>query len=81
MLVKAKWNVKDSNGWHKTGDVFETESDFGDAVEVLEAPKKAEPKKAVPEKEPEAVKAEEHAAKPAAEPAKPKTPSRRKVSK
>ena len=77
MLVKAKWNVKDANGWHPTGAVFETEQDLGDAVEVLEAPKKAEPKKAEPEKEPETVKAEESVE----EPAKPKTPSRRKSSK
>lgn len=72
MLVKAKWNVKDSSGWHNAGDVFETENDLGDAVEAFEAPKKAEPKV-----EPEPVKAEE----PEKEPAKPKTPSRRKSSK
>ena len=77
MLVKAKWNVKDSSGWHSAGDVFETEQDLGDAVEVLEAPKKAEPKKAEPKVEPETVKAEE----PEKEPAKAKTPSRRKTSK
>lgn len=40
MLVKAKWNVKDENGWHRTGEVFETETDLGRAVEVLSAPKK-----------------------------------------
>ena len=72
MLVKAKWNVKDSSGWHNAGDVFETENDLGDAVEAFEAQNKAEPK---PESEP--VKAEE----PKAEPASPKTPSRRKASK
>ena len=72
MLVKAKWNVKDSRGWHSAGEVFETEQDLGDAVEVLVAPKHAEPVKAIPEKEPEAAAAEE--------PAKPKTPSRRKTS-
>ena len=75
MKVKAKWNVKDGSGWHCTGEVFETESDLGDAVEILDAPKKQEPvKKAEPEKEPETVKAVE----PASEPSKPKTPSRRK---
>ena len=49
MLVKAKWNVKDANGWHDAGEVFNTNDDLGDAVERLEA------KKAVkaPEKEPE----------------------------
>ena len=72
MLVKAKWNVKDSSGWHNAGDVFETELDLGDAVEVLKSPKEAEPK---PESEP--VKAEE----PEKETAKPKAPSRRKTSK
>lgn len=74
MLVKAKWNVKDSNGWHRAGEVFKTEQDLGDAVEVLEARKKAEPKNAEPEKEPEAAKVDT----PVVEPAKPKTPSRRK---
>ena len=41
MLVKAKWNVKDASGWHAAGEVFNTEKDFGDAVEVLDAPVKA----------------------------------------
>ena len=39
MKVKAKWSVKDATGWHDAGEVFETESDLGDAVEVLEAKK------------------------------------------
>ena len=56
MLVKAKWNVKDANGWHDAGEVFNTENDLGEAVEVLSAQKK-EPakveKKQEPEKEPE----------------------------
>lgn len=43
MLVKAKWSVKDGNGWHSAGEVFEATGDLGDAVEVLEKPKKAEP--------------------------------------
>lgn len=51
MLVKAKWNVKDGNGWHKHGEVFDTESDLGEAVDVLEAPKKTADEK--PENEPE----------------------------
>ena len=38
MLVKARWNVKDGAGWHDAGSVFDTESDLGDAVEVLNAP-------------------------------------------
>jgi len=70
MLVKAKWNVKDASGWHNGGDVFQTENDLGDAVEVLDAPKKAEPEKAsepITEPVKEEVKAE-----------KPKTVSRRK---
>ena len=55
MLVKAKWNVKDASGWHRADEVFHTENDLGDAVEVLDAPKKAEPKaeKKAPVKEPE----------------------------
>lgn len=39
MLVKAKWNVKDAGRWHMAGDVFQTETDLGDAAEVLEQPK------------------------------------------
>ena len=58
MLVKAKWNVKDAAGWHSSGDVFETDADLGDAVEVIAAEtKKAEapvPEPA-PVKEPEQV--------------------------
>ena len=57
MKVKAKWNVKGSDGWHMAGEVFETNEDFGDAVEALDAPQKAEPKAQEPVKEPE--KAEE----------------------
>jgi len=74
MLVKAKWNVSDANGWHKAGEVFRTESDLGDAVEVLDVPKKpAEeaPAQAVPVKE-EPLKEETPKAKPA---------SRRKTAK
>lgn len=53
MLVKAKWNVKDASGWHDAGEVFQTESDLGDAVEVLDAPKKKPAEKPeVPQKEP-----------------------------
>lgn len=39
MKVRARNNVKDLNGWHMTGEVFETEEDLGNSVEVLEAPK------------------------------------------
>ena len=53
MLVKAKWNVKDAAGWHKAGDVFHTDQDLGDGVEVLDAPKRTEPvKEPVPAAEP-----------------------------
>ena len=78
MLVKAKWNVKDASGWHSAGDVFNTDSDLGDAVEVLEVPKAkvveavkpaSEPEKK-PEPEKEEVKAE-----------KPKTSARRRTTK
>ena len=73
MLVKAKWNVKGSDGWHMAGEVFATEEDYGDAVEVLDAPKAAP----VNEPEAEAVKAEEEPeAKPAA-----KNASRRRTNK
>ena len=71
MLVKAKWNVKDAAGWHDAGEVFNTESDLGDAVEILDATKKE------PVKEPEAKAAEE----PAKEQVKPRSASRRKASK
>jgi hypothetical protein len=70
MLVKAKWNVKGSDGWHIGGEVFNTEEDFGDAVEVLDAP-------AVPKKEPEPVK-EPAKEEPKAE--KPKTSTRRRTT-
>lgn len=81
MLVKAKWNVKDTSGWHISGDVFQTEDDLGDAVECLEKPavkEQPKPVKEAPKAEPKAeaeaeVKAE-------AEPEKPKTTRRKKVS-
>lgn len=72
MLVKAKWNVKDAAGWHKTGDVFHTDQDLGDGVEVLDAPKRPEP---VKEPAPAAEPAKE-TPKPTEE--KPKTQRRRK---
>ena len=56
MLVKAKWNVKDATGWHSAGEVFDTENNLGDAVEVLEAPRKAVVKAPVEEPAPEPVK-------------------------
>ena len=65
MLVKAKWNVKDAAGWHKAGDVFHTDQDLGDGVEVLDAPKRTEP---VKEPDPAAEPVKESV--PAAEPAK-----------
>lgn len=68
MLVKAKWSVKGSDGWHMSGDVFHTNEDFGDAVEVLDAP-------AVRKEEPEPVSEPVKA-----EPAKAKAPSRRKTT-
>ncbi len=58
MLVKAKWNVTDSAGIHKAGDVWDTKEDLGDNVEVLEMPK-AEPKPVKKQEKPaEEVKAE-----------------------
>ncbi len=80
MKVKAKWNVKDGNGWHSAGEVFETESDLGDAVVVLDAPKKPAPVKE-PEPKPEPVKEPEaeKAAEPAAEPVKVRSAARRKA--
>ena len=74
MLVKAKWNVRDAAGWHKAGEVFNTDADLGDAVEVLDAPKKAEP-----EKKAEPVKSEPTPEKSAEE--KPKTATRRRTVK
>ena len=73
MLVKAKWNVKDASGWHKAGEVWKTEQDLGDAVEVLEAPKKEEKRNAVKETELIATEAKE--------PAKPRASTRRKTTK
>lgn len=72
MKVRAKWNVKDGSGWHNAGEVFETESDLGSAVEILDAPEPVKEPEAEPEKEPEAEpeKAEEAPAK--------RTASRRK---
>lgn len=51
MKVRAKCNIKGSDGWHWTGEVFETDMPLalGDSVEILEteAPaKKEEPAKA-----------------------------------
>ncbi len=74
MLVKAKWNVKDAGGWHRPGDVFQTDGDLGEAVEVLDAP---EQPSGAPEKTPEAETVPERT-----EAAEPKKPARRrKVSK
>ena len=81
MLVKAKGNVRDAAGWHKAGEIFFTESDLGDAVEVLDAPKKAAPVKEAPEKaepvpqEPVKAEPEKEASK---EPAKAKTTTTRR---
>ena len=74
MKVRARNNVKDLNGWHMTGEGFETEEDLGNSVEVLEAPKQlviagVEPETETMAEEP---KAEE----PKAE--KPKTARRKK---
>ena len=86
MRVKAKWNVKGSDGWHLTGEIFETKEDFGNAVEVLDAPKRASKREATPVKapEPETEKpavTEETTAEPLVEEEpKPRTPSRRKIS-
>lgn len=76
MLVKAKWNVKDANGWHNGGDVFQTEDDLGNAVEVLDVPKATVKASKIAEAVAEAEKTE-----PVKEPAKPRSTSRRKVSK
>lgn len=70
MLVKAKWNVKDAAGWHSAGEVFNTENNLGDAVEVIEAPRKAVVKAPVEEPAPEPVKEQTV-----------KSTTRRKVSK
>ena len=79
MLVKAKWNVKDSSGWHSAGEVFNTNDNLGDAVEALEKPKKQEPAKAPvkePETAPETVEAE-----PEKETPKPRNTARRRSGK
>lgn len=82
MLVKAKWNVKDSSGWHSAGEVFDTNDALGNAVELLEAPRRVKaPEKKLEEqpakdseKEPEQKKTE-------TEKAPVKTTTRRKNSK
>lgn len=78
MLVKAKWNCKDGNGWHAAGEVFHTESELGDAVIRLDVPEK--PRKAV-EKAPVAdpVKEEQAEVKTTAEPEKKRSTARRKT--
>ncbi len=88
MKVRAKWSIKDASGWHDAGEVFDTESDLGNAVEVLDAPKKPAPvKKAEPEPEPKAEPEpksdpeEKPEADPVKEPAKPRSTTRRKASK
>ena len=74
MKVRARNNVKDLNGWHMTGEVFETEEDLGNSVEVLEAPKQLVIAGVEPETE---TRAEEpKAEEPKAE--KPKTARRKK---
>ena len=81
MLVKAKWSVKDASGWHDAGEVFHTENDLGEAVEVLDAPKRPAQKKQEPVKEP-VTATEPETAEPVKEPEKtaetPRSPSRRK---
>ena len=81
MKVRAKWSIKDGTGWHNPGEVFETESDLGDAVEVLEAAKKPKAEKkpaAEPEVQPEAEPKKETEEVSVQETAKPRT-TRRKV--
>jgi len=82
MKVKARRNVRDANGWHVKGEVFETEQNLGDAVEVLSAtktaakqekPKAKEPVPEAPKEEPKAEKPAEEVKeeeKPAVEPVK-----------
>ncbi len=76
MRVKAKWNVKGSDGWHETGEIFETEEDYGDAVEVLEA--KAEKQAPAPKTEEKPKQDPEKPVKPEKETEKPKTAARRR---
>ena len=77
MLVKAKWNVKDAAGWHNAGDVFQTDMDLGDAVDVLDVPKKTvKASEPVKEAEPETVNEPEKEAQ-----EKPKATTRRRNSK
>ena len=42
MKVKALCTIKDENGWHNAGEVFETETDLGNLAEILDKPEKAE---------------------------------------
>ncbi len=70
MLVKAKWKIKDASGWHSAGEVFNTESDLGDAVEKIEPAGKTEEKETAPVQEAEKI-----------ESPKVKPASRRRVSK
>ena len=86
MRVKAKCNVRDANGWHLTGEVFETKQDLGANVEILDAPKPAarertKAKETVPEapkEEPAAVDAAEPAVETQAEEQAPRSRSSRR---
>lgn len=57
MKVKANYGINCDRGYFESGEVFEIEAEdlriYGDAVTVLEAPRKAEP-----EKKPEKAKVE-----------------------
>ena len=35
MKVKALCTIKDANGWHVPGEIFETEEDLGNLVEAV----------------------------------------------
>ena len=72
MKVRAKWNLKDGRGWHKAGEVFETEhpEEYGGGVELLEQ-KAPEVKKAPAEP------IAEPAAEPEAKAAKPRARKKR----
>lgn len=46
MKVKALCTIKDGTGWHMAGEVFETDEDLGNLVEVVEKAPVAEPTEA-----------------------------------
>ena len=50
MKVKALCTIKDENGTHAAGEIFETDADLGNLAEIIEEPEAAEDQAVEPEK-------------------------------